>query len=105
VTDGLHSYRKAIGREFPQAQHIKADGITSHEKNNNMIERFHNTFRERDKVMRGFKGQKNASIMAESFRTYYNFVRPNMALQGRTPSRVARIQAEIGRNRWMKLLA
>jgi len=104
VTDGLPAYPKAIDKSFiGMTTHIKADGITSKKKNNNMIERFHNTFRERDKVMRGFKGQTNAEFMATSFQTYYNFIRPHMSLGGLTPSQVAGIP-QIEGNRWMGLL-
>jgi len=53
--------------------------------------------------MRGFKGQKNAEIVAELFRTYYNFVKPHMALNGKTPSQVAGIQ-NTERNRWIELI-
>lgn len=106
VTDGLHAYGKAIKKEFgwTNTQHIRADGITSRKKNNNMIERFHNTFRERDKVMRGFKGKENATFMTESFKTYYNFVRPHMSLGGLTPSQTAKIPMQNDRNRWVGLL-
>jgi transposase-like protein len=84
-------------------ENIEADRPKPKKKNNNMVERFHNTFRERDKVMRGFKGQRNAEFHAEAFKTYYNFVKPYMALGGLTPSQVAKIQMQTERNRWMKL--
>jgi len=106
VTDGLKSYIRAIPKEFGwhKVTHIKADGLTSKKKNNNMIERFHGSFRERDKVMRGFKGQDNAEFLAESYRTYYNFVRPHEALGGLTPSQMAKIRMQRERNRWINLL-
>lgn len=107
VTDGLHAYPRAIKDSFgwrALVRHVKADGITSKKKNNNMIERYHNTFRERDKVIRGFKGQKSAEFLSESYKTYYNFVKPHMALGGLTPSQVANVTASANRNRWMELL-
>lgn len=78
ITDGLQAYRQAISREFPswwkkdsKLIHIRLDTIRT-KPNNNLVERYHGTFRERDKTMRGFKGgEQNFS---DSFRTYYNFV-------------------------------
>jgi transposase-like protein len=105
VTDGLASYNKAIKKVFgwTNVEHIKADGLTSLKRNNNKIERFHNTFRERDKVMRGFKGQKNAQILTNAFQTYYNFVRPNTAL-GMTPAQKAGINFDSEKNKWLQLI-
>ena len=106
-TDGLWSYEKAIQKEFikwrhPQTEHIRLAGI-SKKRNNNKIERFHGSFRERDKVMRGFKGQEQ--VIANGFRTYYNFIRPHQALNGLTPSEMANINLGLnGGNRWVELL-
>ena len=60
-----------------------------------MIERYHATFRERDKVIRGFKSEKTADKYIENWKTYYNFVKPHMALNGLTPSDVAGINPEL----------
>ena len=54
--------------------------------------------------MRGFKGEKNAEFLAESYRTYYNFIRPHEALGGLTPSQMAKIKSRNERNRWISLL-
>lgn len=103
VTDGLHSYNTAIKKEL-NAEHIKADGLTSPKKNNNLIERFHGSFRERDKVMRGFKGKDNAQFLADANQTYYNFVRPHQSLAGLTPAQMAGIRIGKEKNRWISLL-
>lgn len=108
ITDGLWSYEKAIKKELhshriPKVRHIRLNSIRD-KIQNNKIERFHNTFRERDKTMRGFKKENNS--MTNGFRTYYNFVRPHQALNGKTPSDVAEIDLGISKNdnRWMELL-
>ena len=66
--------------------------------NNNKIERFHETFRQRDKVMRGFKG--NQKQYAENFQTYYNFVRKHSKI-GMTPAQKAKIDQKAD---WKELL-
>ena len=66
-----------------------------------MIERFHGTFRERDKVMCGFKSRVSAKELTDGFRTYYNFIRKHQTL-GKTPAEASGIELE--RNRWLSLL-
>lgn len=103
VTDGLYAYRKAVRREFKDAEHIGKAGLAEKE-NNNKVERYHNSFRERDKVMRGFQNNQTAQDYANSFRLYYNFVRPHSRFNGLTPSQVAGINLNLPTNRWEGLL-
>lgn len=108
VTDGLWSYEKAIKKEmkswkYPQTKHIRNAGI-SKENHNNPVERYHSTFRERDKVIRGFKGLENTQKWTNGFRVYYNFVRPHQALDGHTPSEVAGINLDLNGNKWLGLI-
>lgn len=103
ITDGAFSYDKAVRKEFatysnpkPHRRYISlAD--RSH-PNNNPIERFHNSFRQRDKVMRGFKG--NQKQYAENFKTYYNFIRKHQGL-GCTPAQKAGL---LTKPEWKELL-
>jgi len=87
-TDGLDSYRTATQREFPSAVHVSGFGIQGR-LNNNRIERYHGTFKERSKVMRAIK--KPDSPIIEGQRVYYNYVRPHSALEGKTPAETAGI--------------
>lgn len=103
VTDGLWSYEQAVRKELLTAEHHRFAGITK-DVNNNRVERFHNTFRARDKSMRGFKSIKTAQEWSEGFKLYYNFIRPHMAFDGLTPSQVAGIKMDLGTNRWEGLL-
>lgn len=68
-----------------------------------MIERFYNTFRERDKTMRGFWNDKTSQEWSNGFRTYYNFIRPNMAM-GVTPAFASGIDLNMGQNKWLSLI-
>lgn len=106
ITDGLQSYRKSIKKEFHTKrtgiEHIRLETIRA-KINNNRIERYHNSFRERDKTMRGFQNNKTAQIWANGFRAYYNFIRPHTTL-GMTPARASGIDLQLGQNKWLGLI-
>lgn len=109
VTDGLWSYRPAINREFykkesmVQVPHLQLKDFET-KPNNNIIERLNGTCRERMKVMRSLNDPINASIFADGFRTYYNYIRPHQALDGMTPAQVAGFPVDLTGNRWMKMI-
>ena len=108
VTDGLQSYKRAIRKEyafwqFPRTKHIHNAGIKK-DPNNNRVERFHNSFRERDKIIRGFQNNETAQRWVDAYRLYYNFIRPHQTFNGLTPSEMAGIKLETGDNRWLGLL-
>ncbi len=103
ITDGLHAYEKAIRKEFitkgRKTIHIRNVGIR--DGLNNPIERLHGTVRERDKVMRALK--KEDSKIIDGLRIYYNYIRPHMGLNGKTPAEEAGLM-ELNGNRWLKLI-
>lgn len=72
--------------------------------NNNIVERLNGTVRERDKVMRGMKGEETATVLMEGLKNYYNFLRPHMGIQNETPAEKANINLELGRNRWQSII-
>ena len=107
VTDGLPAYRKAFTKEFWVRNKAKRPEHISHIRlagdiNNNLIERFQGTRRERDKVLRGIK--KDNTPIIEGFDIYYNFIRPHMALNGKTPAEKANINLNLDQNRWLSLI-
>lgn len=107
ITDGLQSYNKAIMKEYgtmkpQQTKHIRLESIRAH-VNNNKVERYHNTFRERDKTMRGFNSTKTLAEMSDAYRTYYNYVRLHSTF-GMTPAQKAEIDLKLQGNRWEGLL-
>ena len=92
ISDALGVYPDGIERIFgADAKHIQARGLTS-EINTNLIERFHGTLKDRTKVLRGFKTLDTAELLLEGFLIHYNFFRPHMTLQGKTPAEVAGIK-------------
>jgi transposase-like protein len=102
VTDGSFNYGKAVRKEFMTYDnprpHKRYVSIRNQNCQNNDIERFHESFRQRDKVMRGFKG--NQKQYAENFRTYYNFVRNHQGMN-MTPAQRAGINQK---PEWRELL-
>jgi transposase-like protein len=104
ITDGLTSYPYAIRHTFGEnVKHIKNAGIAKRQ-NNNLIERYHGTWRQREKVMRGHGDKIPTEELLDNYRTYYNFIRGHTALDGQTPSEEAGINLNLGRNKWMGLL-
>lgn len=104
VTDGLHSYKRAINKEFKtnyhETEHLYNVGL-QHHPNNNHVERLHGEIRSREKTMRGMKVKTTPIV--EGHRLYYNFIKPHMALDGKTPSEMAGIEIE-GDNKWETLI-
>lgn len=104
ITDGRHSYKRAIKKEMPEANHILLTTIRDKRQNNNNIERLNGTIRDRIQSMRGFDNMRTAEIMTSAYRNYYNFIKPHLTIGGITPAIKAGIGVEMEGNRWMKLL-
>ena len=84
-TDSLRAYSSGVN-VFQKAKRVENCGIAKRQTNNR-IERMNGTLRERVKVQRGWKTVKTP--LAEGNRIQYNFVKPHMALEGKTPAQVA----------------
>lgn len=116
-TDGLVGYprtiKKTFGLRLTQGgktattskvihQVIKSDSGGFNYK----VERFHNTLRERTKVMRGFHGCiTSAQTLLKGFEIYYNWVRNHQGIENLTPSELACPQVSIqGKNKWLEII-
>jgi hypothetical protein len=73
----------------------------SGDNNNNRMERFNGELRDREKVTRSLK--KPDTPILSGMQIFHNYVRPHMALDGRTPSEAAGIQVK-GRDKWLTLI-
>jgi len=106
TTDGLTSYDTALGEIQPEnGKRIKhVANVALKDGANNLIESFHGTLKDRSKVMRGFDNGISAQRFAKGYSNYYNFVRPHLALDGRTPADAAGIGLGNEDNRWMLLI-
>lgn len=100
-TDSLRHYNNGIAKNFPDAERITNCGLRKKYANNNRVERLNGTLRERAKVSRGWKTGKTP--IAEGQRIHYNFVKPHMGLEGKTPSEASGIKTE-GENKWLTLI-
>ena len=106
ITDGLHSYSEAYRKEFWTVQrehrtiHIRNVHLQG-DMNNNQMERLNGEFRDREKVMRGIKKVDGAII--DGYQLYHNYVRPHMALDGKTLADKCGIIIE-GNNKWKTII-
>ena len=68
---------------------------------NNKMERMNGELRQREKVMRTL--EKSDTAILSGMQIYHNFVRPHMALDGKTPAEAAGIKVE-GNNKWITII-
>lgn len=105
ITDGSFSYNKAVQKEFATYKnpkpHYRYVSIRQKDSNNNIIERFHGTYRDREKSMRSMKTLEGANTFSKGFRLYYNFVRPHKALGNKTPAQVSGLDVKAD---WEKMM-
>lgn len=91
ITDKLAAYLDGIEIPFgAETEHIQSSPFG--EDSTSLIERFHGTIKDRTKVIRGFKSLSTASLILNGFTVHYNFFRPHMSLDGKTPAQVAGIR-------------
>ncbi len=106
ITDGLQSYHDAYLKEYytmrkdTQTRHVREIKISG-EVHNNKMERFNGEVRDREKVMRNLK-RKDTPILT-GYQIFHNYVRPHMALKGKTPAELCGIEVR-GKNKWLTLI-
>ncbi len=97
--DGSMQYDRAFRKVFfshyrvAQVELVKRVGIRVRETNN-IVERLHETVKERTRPMRGFKNQDSARAILNGYVVNYNFARPHMTLKGKTPAQKAGIEVK-----------
>lgn len=90
----MKGYRRGINtlKNTSISRGIANCGVGKPHATNNRIERLNGTLRERVKVQRGWKSKKSA--ITEGQRIQYNFVKPHMALEGKTPAEAAELKVK-----------
>ena len=105
ITDGAANFHDAYMKEFwtikyGRTKHIK-DIRMGDIPHNNKMERLNGEIRDREKVMRSLKTTDTPILTG--YQIYHNYVRPHMALKGKTPSEVAGIEVK-GTDKWMTII-
>ena len=106
ITDGAQNFHEAFNIEFrtnkiaDRPEHIREIQLAG-KVHNNKMERLNGEIRDREKVTRNLKKMNTPILKGEQI--YHNFIRPHMALDGKTPSEVAGIEVR-GKNKWMTLI-
>ena len=68
---------------------------------NNKMERMNVELRDRERVMRTL--EKPDTPILKGMQIYHNYVRPRMALDGKTPAEAAGIKVD-GENKWLTII-
>lgn len=113
ITDGFSAYDDALSKEVKCSEpaknphhreviHLKGPFISP--LNNNKMERFIGTVKDRLKFARGLKSEESAKTFAEGFSIYHNMVKPHRALNGLTPMAEATNKQMVDGDRWLELI-
>ena len=108
TSDGAANFAHAHKKQYAaknflhkESKHIRHIHM-ARDVNNNQMESFNgNTIRHREKVTRGLK--KEDSAILTGLQLYHNYVRPHLALDGKTPAEAAGIDIE-GNNKILTMI-
>jgi len=93
ITDKMKSYPDGIFTALGGAtEHLQSSPFKIASESTSKIERFHETLKERTKVMKAFRDIETLITFADGFLVYYNFLKPHEALKGRTPAEKAKVR-------------
>ncbi len=112
TTDGYTAYENVVKKTFgwnnkEQRYAIRHNKVTASkgEDFNIMIERLHNSIRERTKTFRGFHGSvESAEAIMKGYEIFYNFIRKHQAIK-KCPYELAIPNLNLnGGNKWLSLI-
>jgi len=102
LTDKMGAYVNAVDLVFgSKTEHVATLPFTV-KVNTNIIERFHGTLKDRTKVLRGLKTPETARRFLEGWLIDYNYFRPHISLNGKTPAQKAGI--ELSTTDWLDIV-
>jgi putative transposase len=94
VTDKLASYIDGIELAYGGGAKHRQGGPFDLEQSTSLIERFHNTLKDRTKVMRDLRDKNTLKRFTDGWLVHYNFYKPHMALGDKPPAVAAGLQYE-----------
>jgi transposase-like protein len=106
ITDGAFNFHSAFEKEFwrenkalaiQHVRHVRMSG----DLNNNKMERMNGEIRDREKVMRSLKNPETPILTG--YQLFHNYIRPHMALNGKTPAEKAGIEIR-GDSKWITVI-
>jgi putative transposase len=105
ISDGARNILDAFKGEFftisnPRTKHIRHVRWRG-DHNNNKMERLNGEVRDREKVMRSLK--ITTTPILPGYQLFHNYIRPHMALKGKTPAEICGIKIE-GENKWKTII-
>jgi putative transposase len=95
ITDKLNLYPDAIDEVFGDKTAHERVGAFGEQDSTRRIERWHETLKERTKVIYGLQDNNSALAFLDGFFAYYNFIRGHEGLDGKTPAEVAGIKYDV----------
>jgi len=112
-TDGLTAYTNIVKKSFGYDNKLRRYKVEHKVKTqlknegfNILVERLHNSIRQRTQNFRGFHGSvSSANNLMKGYEIYYNFIRKHEALKGKTPSDLATDLKFESENRWLELIS
>ncbi|MEM3803083.1 MAG: IS6 family transposase, partial [Conexivisphaerales archaeon] len=103
ITDAAPCYEDAVGKVLRQdVVHIAGPGLACG-INNNKIERFNKTLKQRIGLMSSFRSKATAEAFIKGFQFYYNYIKPHRSLHGKTPGQASGLTE--GKLDWRTLLS
>ena len=101
TTDGLPAYRKSSKRVFGKETEHHSHIHLRKDRNNNKMERFNGTFRDRELAFRGLK--KSDTALIGGYQAFYNYTKKHIGLGNKTPAEASNIKVD-GLNKWNTLI-
>jgi transposase-like protein len=97
LTDGLNLYPEAVCSVFGDNVHYRSNPFVKDADGDSTraVERWHETLRERTKVLYALKDTESALAFLDGFIAYYNFIRPHEGLDNKTPAEKADIKYDV----------
>jgi transposase-like protein len=96
-TDSNNSYLDGIEQAFgSDTEHNLGSPFTLIKENNtSLIERFHETLKDRTKVFKSFRDIETLIEFTDGFLVYYNYFKPHISLDGKTPAEMADVKYDV----------